>query len=105
MVEGGLKPGRADLAIAVFLALITLIANVTGMPYVLFPELGALGWVNFQRSAPSLGPLAGPVVMLTPFLAAVAAAAAVAAVARPRFRRLAPPAPVARSEPLEWLQR
>jgi hypothetical protein len=59
VVEGGLKPGRADLAIAVFLALITLIANVTGMPYVLFPELGALGWVNFQRSAPSLGPLAG----------------------------------------------
>ena len=100
MVEGGLKPGRADLAIAVFLALITLIANVTGMPYVLFPELGALGWVIFsdRRHPWACSPA---LLMLTPFLAAVAAAA----VARPRFRRLAPPAPVARSEPLEWLQR
>ena len=103
MVEGGLKPGRADLAIAVFLALITLIANVTGMPYVLFPELGALGWVIFsdRRHPWACSPA---LLMLTPFLAAVAAAA-VAAVARPRFRRLARPAPVARSEPLEWLQR
>ena len=103
MVEGRLKPGRADLAIAVFLALITLIANVTGMPYVLFPELGALGWVIFsdRRHPWARSPA---LLMLTPFLAA-AAAAAVAAVARPRFRRLARPAPVARSEPLEWLQR
>ena len=100
MVEGGLKPGRADLASAVFLALITLIANVTGMPYVLFPELGALGWVIFsdRRHPWACSPA---LLMLTPFLAAVAAAA----VARPRFRRLARPAPVARSEPLEWLQR
>lgn len=70
MVEGRLKFGRADLAIAAFLALITAIANATGMPYVLFPELGALGWVIFGDArhpwarSPAL-------LMLTPFLAAV----------------------------------
>ena len=70
MVEGRLKFGRADLAIAAFLALITAIANATGMPYVLFPELGALGWVIFGDGrhpwarSPAL-------LMLTPFLAAV----------------------------------
>ena len=70
MVEGRLKFGRADLAIAAFLALITAIANATGMPYVLFPELGALGWVIFSDArhpwarSPAL-------LMLTPFLAAV----------------------------------
>lgn len=68
MVEGGLKPGPADLAIAVFLALITRIANVTGMPYVLFPELGALGWVIFsdRRHPWARSPA---LLMLTPFLA------------------------------------
>ncbi len=70
MVEGRLKLGRPDLAIAAFLALITAIANATGMPYVLFPELGALGWVIFSNArhpwarSPAL-------LMLTPFLAAV----------------------------------
>ena len=81
MVEGRLKSGRAALAIAAFLALITVIANVSGMPYVLFPELGALGWVIFsdRRHPWARSPA---LLMLTPFLA-----------------------PVARSEPLEWLQR
>ena len=70
MVEGRLKPRRADLAIAGFLALITLIANATGMPYVLFPELGALGWVIF--SDPRHPWVRSPaLLMLTPFLAAV----------------------------------
>lgn len=70
MVEGRLKPRRADLAIAGFLALITVIANATDMPYVLFPELGALGWVIFSdlrhpwARSPAL-------LMLTPFLAAL----------------------------------
>jgi hypothetical protein len=70
VVEGRLKPHRADLAIACFLALITLIANVTHMPYVLFPELGALGWVIFsdQRHPWARSPA---LLMLTPFLAAV----------------------------------
>lgn len=70
MVEGRLKPRRADLAIACFLALITLIANVTHMPYVLFPELGALGWVIFsdQRHPWARSPA---LLVLTPFLAAV----------------------------------
>jgi hypothetical protein len=70
VVEGRLKPRRADLAIACFLALITLIANVTHMPYVLFPELGALGWVIFsdQRHPWARSPA---LLVLTPFLAAV----------------------------------
>ena len=70
MAEGGLKPRWADLAIAAFLGLITLIANVTGMPYVLFPELGALGWVIFsdQRHPWARSPA---LLMLTPFLAAL----------------------------------
>ena len=68
MAEGGLKPRWADLAIAAFLGLITLIANVTGMPYVLFPELGALGWVIFsdRRHPWACSPA---LLMLTPFLA------------------------------------
>ena len=68
MVEGRLKSGRAALAIAAFLALITVIANVSGMPYVLFPELGALGWVIFsdRRHPWARSPA---LLMLTPFLA------------------------------------
>ena len=43
-----MTPRRAAVAIAGFLALMTLIAGLTHMPYVLFPELGALGWVIFS---------------------------------------------------------
>jgi len=70
VVESGLKFHWSDLAAAGFLALITLIANATHMPYVLFPELGALGWVILANArhpwarSPAL-------LMLTPFLAAV----------------------------------
>ncbi|MCX5966429.1 MAG: hypothetical protein NTV57_02055 [Cyanobacteria bacterium] len=70
MAEGRLKPARAALAIAAFLALITVIATLSRMPYVLFPELGALGWVVFSNPrhpwarSPAL-------LMLTPFLAAL----------------------------------
>ena len=39
---------QAALATAVFLALIAWIANTIQLPYVLFPELGALGWVIFS---------------------------------------------------------
>ncbi|MCX5947205.1 MAG: HPP family protein [Cyanobacteria bacterium] len=60
----------AALAIAVYLALITVIARATHMPYVLFPELGALGWVIFgdARHPWARSPV---LLMLTPFLAAV----------------------------------
>ena len=70
MVEGWLKPGRAALAIAAFLALITVIANLSRMPYVLFPELGALGWVicSNPRHPWARSPA---LLLLTPFLAAV----------------------------------
>jgi len=63
-----MTPRRAAVAIAGFLALMTLIAGLTHMPYVLFPELGALGWVIFSdaRHPWSRSPA---LLMLTPFLA------------------------------------
>ncbi len=70
MAESGLKPRWAALAIAGFLALITVIANATAMPYVLFPELGALGWVIFSDERHPWG-RSSLLLMLTPFLAAL----------------------------------
>ncbi len=70
MAEGRLSRCRADLAIAGFLAFITVIANASGSSYVLFPELGALGWVIFSdaRHPWARSPV---LLMLTPFLAAL----------------------------------
>ena len=58
------------LATAVFIGLITAIANSTGQAYVLFPELGALAWVIFTDPK---GPWATSprLLMLTPFLTAL----------------------------------
>jgi hypothetical protein len=57
----------SDLAVAAFLALIAWIALATKHPYVLFPELGALGWVIFSDAGHpwSRSPLP---VMVTPLL-------------------------------------
>ena len=45
MAAGGLIPRRSDLVVAGFLAAISWIAAELHLPYVLFPELGALTWV------------------------------------------------------------
>lgn len=60
-------PRLSDLAFAAFLALIAWIALATKHPYVLFPELGALGWVIFSDAGHpwSRSPLP---VMVTPLL-------------------------------------
>lgn len=66
MAEGGLNP-RSDLAVAAFLAAISWIAAVVHLPYVLFPELGALAWAILGQAhhpwarSPAL-------LMLTPLL-------------------------------------
>ena len=58
------------LATAVFIGVISAIANSTGQAYVLFPELGALAWVIFTDPK---GPWATSprLLMLTPFLTAL----------------------------------
>ena len=58
------------LATAIFIVLITALANATGQAYVLFPELGALAWVIFSDPK---GPWASSprLLMLTPLLTAV----------------------------------
>ncbi|MEI8250060.1 MAG: hypothetical protein WCF98_02690 [Synechococcus sp. ELA057] len=63
-----MTPQRAAALTAGFVALMTWIANLTHMPYVLFPELGALGWVivSDARHPWSRSPA---LLMLTPFLA------------------------------------
>jgi hypothetical protein len=48
MSFSGLKPLQASLAIAAFVALMTWNANSIHLPFVLFPELGALGLVIFS---------------------------------------------------------
>ncbi|MCX5937386.1 MAG: hypothetical protein NTW02_04085 [Cyanobium sp. LacPavin_0920_WC12_MAG_62_9] len=79
MVAGGLTSAAAigprhqlgfALATAVFIGVITAIANSTGQAYVLFPELGALAWVIFTDPK---GPWATSprLLMLTPFLTAL----------------------------------
>lgn len=70
MSLSGLKPLPASLAIAAFVALMTWIANSIHLPFVLFPELGALGLVIF--SDPRHPWARSPVLlMLTPFLTGV----------------------------------
>ena len=70
MSLNGLKPLPASLAIAAFVALMTWIANSIHLPFVLFPELGALGLVIF--SDPRHPWARSPVLlMLTPFLTGV----------------------------------
>lgn len=55
---------------AVFIALITAIANATGQAYVLFPELGALAWVIFTDPKGSWA-TSPRLLVLTPFLTAL----------------------------------
>lgn len=58
------------LATALFITLITALANATGQPYVLFPELGALAWVIVSDPK---GPWATSprLLMVTPLLTAL----------------------------------
>lgn len=70
---GQLSPRQAlacGLATAIFIALITAMANATGQAYVLFPELGALAWVIFTDPR---GPWATSprLLVLTPLFTAV----------------------------------
>jgi len=58
------------LATALFITLITALANATGQPFVLFPELGALAWV--VMSAPRGAWATSPrLLMVTPLLTAL----------------------------------
>jgi hypothetical protein len=59
-----------DLAIAIYIGIITLFANSTGLTYVLFPELGALTQSALQHPRGKLA-RAWVVLPLTPLLTAI----------------------------------